>query len=139
METVNDIIQINRKAFDLKNLNQIVPLIYNITKDCERRYRVFELQMHYNPHRSAQFEGYIHELYHEWSEKILRLGGIPRGFWYADFKKEDYYFCWAFPEKEILRYHYGEKSCFHSEKRRSISELSQKNTEEKGRVLYPRR
>lgn len=59
---------------------------------------------------SVDLENEIGQVLREWETKVENLGGKPKGLWHVDFDSGDGFFCWKFPQKEILywhRYHDG--------------------------------
>jgi hypothetical protein len=47
----------------------------------------------------------VNLLVEKWNNKMIRLGGRPKGVWLADFDNGQGYFCWKFPETDILHTH----------------------------------
>lgn len=50
-------------------------------------------------------EGEVNQLIDEWNDKVQKLGGVPRGLWLVDFDSGHGYFCWKYPERDILYWH----------------------------------
>jgi hypothetical protein len=40
-----------------------------------------------------------------WSEKILKLGCLPKGIWLVDFDNGEGYYCWRYGDEKIQYFH----------------------------------
>lgn len=52
-----------------------------------------------------EIESQINALILAWQTKIEKLGGTPRGVWFADFDSGEGYYCWKFPEAKVEHWH----------------------------------
>lgn len=55
--------------------------------------------------RVQEIQKQIDEIIDRWQNKLERLGVRPKGLWLADFDNGQGYFCWKFPEVQILFKH----------------------------------
>ena len=53
----------------------------------------------------ADCEEQIDELIQTWNGKVRKLGAVPRGLWLVDLDSGDGFFCWKFPESDLLYWH----------------------------------
>ena len=58
-----------------------------------------------DPVHSAALESKINQKMDEWNSKVSRLGGISKGLWLVDFDSGDGFYCWKYPENDILYWH----------------------------------
>ena len=107
---MSDLVSIyQRKIFTIEEAREILPVIYRITKTFQsevktlsNRRRAFEKT---NSTLVNQLDSEISALIEQWNGKVSRLGGKPKGLWLADFDNGKGYFCWKFPETDILHHH----------------------------------
>lgn len=94
---------------------ELLPLIYKITDECAREAKILINAREAYPDKNSEavhkLEEQVSYLYGRWSTKIEKLGGKPKGMWLVDFDNGNGYFCWKFPETEIL-YHHGYQDGF---------------------------
>ncbi len=99
----------NKRSFRLKEANQLIPVIFKITKkykeEVERKLQQLEILATKNHSSIDDLEAEVDLLISTWQGKIERLGGKVTGLWMIDFNSGDGYFCWKFPEPEILFWH----------------------------------
>ncbi len=97
------------KIFNLKQVEEILPLVYRVTEEYSKEVKYLMACIDAIPERSSirsiELQDKINEHIQKWQNKIERLGGKPKGLWLADFDYGDGYYCWKFPETEILYYH----------------------------------
>lgn len=88
---------------------ELLPLIYKITNECAQEAKILINAREAYPDKNSEavhkLEEQVSTLYGRWSTKIEKLGGKPKGMWLVDFDNGSGYFCWKFPETEILYYH----------------------------------
>lgn len=111
MAQLNDrIIEINRRSvFTLEEAQELLPIIYKITKAYSQKVQVMidrldSLAAHSESQASC-LEAQANQLIQEWQCKVQKLGALPKGLWIADFDSGDGYFCWKFPERGIEYWH----------------------------------
>lgn len=96
------------KAFNLDEINELMPIINRITRQYNERVQEYvqKIEALTNKNETAKaYEKEINALVQEWQIKIEKLGGITKGLWIADFDSSDGYFCWKYPEEKIYCWH----------------------------------
>lgn len=103
------------KIFNLKQVEDVLPLIYRVTEDYSKDVKYLmgcaEAIPNKTSSRCLEIQDQINDLIQKWQNKIERLGGKPKGLWLADFDNGEGYFCWKFPEIQIM-YHHGYQDGF---------------------------
>ncbi|MEZ4873841.1 MAG: DUF2203 family protein [Bdellovibrionales bacterium] len=104
-----DVFSISRKGvLTLGEVQQIIPVVRKITQqikeDIDSLMQKLEA-LNGQPLKAAQMESEINLKMDEWNSKISRLGGIAKGLWLVDFDSGDGFYCWQYPEKELLYWH----------------------------------
>ena len=107
---MESVVAINRKkSFTLNEARTILPLFYYLTDDTQRvvkslsnRIQAYSDEKHPDV---AAIENQINDVVEKWQNKIIKLGGKPKGLWLVDFDNGDGYYCWKFPETEIKFWH----------------------------------
>lgn len=97
-----------RKVFDLSGINELLPIVHRITKQySEKVNKLIQKLEHIGGQDKmvADTEAEINNLIQEWQVKMEKLGAVTKGLWIADFDSGDGYFCWKFPEEQILYWH----------------------------------
>lgn len=124
-----------KKVFSYEELNQVLPVIVRITKTYSekvnkliQRLDVLSQQDKATP----QLECEVNALIAEWQNKVEKLGALTKGLWIADFDSGDGYFCWKFPEEQILYWH-GYRDGFSG--RRPVKEYLDKKSKENHEVM----
>jgi hypothetical protein len=97
------------KTFTLQEVQALLPVIVKITRTYKQ---TTELKMQYLEQiaftggtQVKALEAEIDQLIQEWKLKISKLGGRPAGLWIVDFDNGSGYFCWKYPEEEVLFTH----------------------------------
>lgn len=105
-----DVISISRKrGFSLVEAREILPLIRHITDEVKFEVETLMTRLEAlgnletEPIRLIETE--INQRIKAWHGKIRKLGGVPKGLWLVDFDSGDGYYCWKYPETEILYWH----------------------------------
>jgi hypothetical protein len=97
------------RQFTLAEANQLIPLLYRMTEDVAGKAKYLSLCLTALPdkksERAEEIQNQINALVDTWQRKVERLGMKPKGLWLADFDNGDGYFCWKFPESQILFKH----------------------------------
>lgn len=98
-----------RSVFSLDEVQQLLPIIFRITKQYSQRVEVLIERLDSlngkNEESVMALEAQVNKLIQEWQGKMHRLGALPKGLWLADFDAGDGYFCWKFPERSIEFWH----------------------------------
>lgn len=120
-----------RKVFDISDINELLPIVHRITKQYQERVNklIQKLEMISGQEKMVtETEAEINDLIQEWQVKVEKLGAVTKGLWIADFDSGDGYFCWKFPEEQILYWH-GYRDGFSG--RRPVKEYLEKKSSEK--------
>lgn len=104
------VIDISRRGvFTLEQANAILPVVRKITNEysqiVEGLIRRLESVDPKNRPITDALEAEINEHIKAWHAKIRKLGGNSKGLWLVDFDSGDGYFCWKFPEAEVMYWH----------------------------------
>ncbi|RZJ28096.1 MAG: DUF2203 family protein [Chryseobacterium sp.] len=107
---MNNVIAINRrKVFSQEEVSTILPLVYRLTEDAQAEVKkIINFIDAHSDKKSAvvhELETRLNDIVTRWQCKIEKLGAEPKGLWLADFDSGDGFFCWKFPETEILYWH----------------------------------
>jgi hypothetical protein len=100
------------KAFSYIEANELVPKIAELTEqvirelDEVRRRNASEEEAGENPISDGLFKE-VEEALHVWSERIIELGGNPKGYFTVDFQSLDpeLMYCWNYGEDRIAYIH----------------------------------
>jgi hypothetical protein len=107
---MEDLIQISRQGvFSLAEARHVLPIIRRITQEISERVDALIAQLESTPVAQKQIvaslEQQINDLIHHWNEKIKKLGALPKGLWLVDFEFGRGYYCWKYPEEDLLYWH----------------------------------
>jgi len=97
-----------RRKFTLVEAESSLPLIRKITREAVDQFLLLEekLKSHqHDPEKWKAVEQEIADLLNKWSEKILKLGCLPKGIWLVDFDNGEGYYCWRFGDEKIQYFH----------------------------------
>jgi hypothetical protein len=97
-----------KRIFSLDEITELLPIVLRITKQySEKVNQIIQKldQISSNEKLVSESETQINDLIHEWQIKLEKLGGHTKGLWIADFDSGDGYFCWKYPEAQILYWH----------------------------------
>ncbi len=95
-----------KKIFTLAEAQESLLIVIHLTNHTNRT--VQSLRNHILQSQGAEKQGLQNELdavIDKWYIKIQKLGAKPKGVWLIDFDNGDGYFCWKYPEPEILYSH----------------------------------
>ena len=106
----DDVVEIQRAgAFSHAQAQRILPVVRRITQDYSQKVELLMAKLESVPTQSTDhildLETTINELIKTWHEKIRKLGGVPKGLWLVDFDNGQGYYCWKYPEPELLFWH----------------------------------
>lgn len=97
------------RTFSLDEAQDLLPLIYRMTEDAAKRTKYLMACIEALPDkksaRALELQEQINEVIDRWQSKIERLGAKPKGLWLADFDNGTGYYCWKYPETQILFKH----------------------------------
>ena len=106
---MGDVIKIHQRGkFTLGQAQRLLGIVQGITKKAVDEFLVLEekLQHHQNePDRWKEIEQEIAGVLDQWSDKISKLGCLPKGIWLVDFDSGEGYFCWRYGDKKLLYFH----------------------------------
>lgn len=125
-----------KKVFSYREMCQLLPVIIRITKSYSEKVDVLLLKLDALAQRNASLietEAEINSLLSEWQGKVERLGAHTKGLWIADFDSGDGYFCWKYPEAEILYWH-GYRDGFSG--RRPVKEYLERKSKDSNENLH---
>lgn len=97
-----------RRQFTLVEAQDLLPVVRKITKEAVEQFLILEekLKSHQNdPEKWKAVEQEIADLLNRWSEKVLKLGCLPKGIWLVDFDNGEGYFCWRYGDEKIQYFH----------------------------------
>lgn len=115
-----------RRVFSYTDIMELLPIIHRITRQySEKVAKLIQKLEHVSGQEKlvSATELEINDLIQEWQVKVEKLGAVTKGLWIADFDSGDGYFCWKFPEEQILYWH-GYRDGFSG--RRPIKEYLEK-------------
>lgn len=110
METQNIIsISESQRVFTLGEARSLLPVIYHMTEAAQKVVRTdlnrLEAAKNGNAPMVKSLELEIQSEVEKWQAKVEKLGGVAKGMWLVDFDNGQGYFCWKFPETDILHSH----------------------------------
>jgi hypothetical protein len=94
--------------FTLNEAKDILPVVKKITKEAVEQFLILEEKLQHfqnDPEKWKAVEQEIAEVLNHWSNKILKLGCLPKGIWLVDFDNGKGYFCWRYGDENILYFH----------------------------------
>lgn len=111
MHSFENVVEINcKKHFTLTEARQLLPIIYRLSDEASREVKVLlnRIEAFSDKEKPSvvAMELQINGIIDRWQAKVEKLGAVPKGLWMADFDNGNGYFCWKFPETEII-YHHG--------------------------------
>ena len=110
MQLARGVIPINRSGvFTLPQAREVLPVVRKITQDFSVRVESLIARLEaMNPNEIEAInvlEDEVNELIKAWHAKVKKLGAKPKGLWLVDFDSGDGFYCWKYPEKELLYWH----------------------------------
>lgn len=110
------------RVFAIAEAQQIISIIRHFTREyaskVEQLIQRIDLVLAHDGKRAEELEAEANELFNEWRDKVVKLGGITKGMWMVDLDNGTGYFCWRYPEAKIEYYH-GYKDGFSGRKKLS--------------------
>ena len=103
-----DIIEIDgKKLFTLPEARALLPVVRRVTAHAEEKVRDLGARYSYltDAEKRTAVEAEIRGCIGEWQQKLQRLGLFSKGLWLVDFDHGDGYWCWKYPEPDILFTH----------------------------------
>jgi len=106
---MGDLVKIlQRRRFNLNEAEDLLPVIRKITKHAVEQFLLLEEKLRSfqnDPEKWKAVEQEIAEVLNHWSEKILKLGCLPKGIWLVDFDNGEGYYCWRYGDEKIQYFH----------------------------------
>lgn len=101
---------INRRGvFNLIEARQTLPVVRRITHEFSAKVELLIARLETlkldQTDTICALEKQVNELIQTWNDKIRKLGAHPKGLWVVDFDNGEGYYCWKFPEADILYWH----------------------------------
>ncbi|MDX1386123.1 MAG: DUF2203 domain-containing protein [bacterium] len=106
---MGEIVKIHQPTqFTLNEAKDILPVVKKITKEAVEQFLILEEKLQHfqnDPEKWKAVEQEIADVLNRWSNKILKLGCLPKGIWLVDFDNGKGYFCWRYGDENILYFH----------------------------------
>lgn len=106
---MGQVIKINqRQRFSLDEARGILPVVAKITERAVDEFSHLEEKLNlfqHDPQKWHKVEEEIGVLLNRWSEKVSKLGCIPKGIWLVDFDNGEGYYCWRYGDHSNLYFH----------------------------------
>jgi hypothetical protein len=101
---------INRRGvFSLVEARQTLPVVRRITHEYSAKVESLIARLETikldQTDTICELEKQVNELIQTWNDKIRKLGAHPKGLWVVDFDHGEGYYCWKFPESDIMYWH----------------------------------
>lgn len=97
------------RTFTYQEAQRLLPIVYKITESVFYQVKTLiqraEVIRGVSSEQASKIETDIQKLVDGWYDKMTKLGAKPKGLWLADFDNGKGYFCWKFPETELLHCH----------------------------------
>lgn len=105
-----DIIELSPTSLlNLDEANQRIRVILRFTQALSSEVNLLMSQLDsvtdLQSDKAKNLEAEIDKKIQTWNQKVERLGGVARGLWLVDFDAGDGYYCWKYPEPEIIYWH----------------------------------
>ncbi|MFZ4403138.1 MAG: DUF2203 family protein [Pseudobdellovibrionaceae bacterium] len=104
------VIDITKKIiFSLDEAKNLLPLLVYITEKIKSDVDYLEQQLkrieNQTQDRNEEIKNQIRILTEQWHKKVERTGAKAKGLWIVDFDNGLGYFCWKYPEPDIVYFH----------------------------------
>lgn len=104
------LITINRRGvFSLSEARQLLPVVRRITHEFSSKVELLIARLETlkldQTESICALEKQVNDLITSWNEKIRKLGAHPKGLWVVDFDNGRGYYCWKYPEMDVLYWH----------------------------------
>ena len=103
---MGDVIRLDpADSFRLEEARAVVEILRRVTGEAVKEFERLRAQHDGLDPESAparRLRERMDETVREWSEKVERLGGLPKGLWLVDFDSgRGFYWCWRYPEAAV--------------------------------------
>jgi hypothetical protein len=116
------------QTFTYAEAKALVPVIFRITQKVYQDVEPLQSQLEWMPKDSAGYQVTLKQVQtqiHSWVSKMTRLGVEVKDLGLVDFDSGQGYYCWRYPEKELLYYH-GYEEGFNA--RKPIAQLAEQSS-----------
>lgn len=94
------------KVFNLVEAQEALSIILHLSATANRKAQSIKNHMLQSQGLVKQaLQNELDAIVDQWYEKVQKLGAKPKGAWLVDFDNGQGYFCWKYPEPEILYSH----------------------------------
>lgn len=111
---MGELIHLQRnKVFTLEEARHLLPVVRRVTERSLARMQQLKARIEEidpEPSQREYYEQQFARVVNDWSEKIRKIGCDPKGLWLVDFDNGNGYFCWRYPEPELVYRHTYEGS-----------------------------
>ena len=97
-----------RPIFSLQQARDLLPQVKHMTADAVRRAEslVTQLQrIEEDDPQHATLSAALRDVVNGWAEEVQSLGLEAKGLWLVDFDNGSGYYCWRYPEEDLLYFH----------------------------------
>jgi hypothetical protein len=91
-----------KRTFSYGEARALLPRVREVTEDAYRKVQAIETGQTPTD-RSAQAE--VDRAVSEWARTVMELGLEVKGLWLVDFDNGSGYYCWRYPEDDLLYFH----------------------------------
>jgi hypothetical protein len=90
----------DKRTFSYAEARALLPRVRELTEAAYRKVEAIEAR----PPAAATPEE-IESVVSEWARQVMELGLEVKGAWLADFDNGSGYYCWRYPEDDLLYFH----------------------------------
>jgi hypothetical protein len=98
-----------KRTFTLDEAKDLLPLVHKMSQQSQRAIQPILNQIEairpFDPKQAQILELDIQKIVERWQSKVKSLGLTPKGCWLVDFDNGAGYFCWKYPENDVLYWH----------------------------------
>ena len=89
------------KVFTLEEARAMLPWLLEATREAEQKVDTVRKSNEQSPEARTRLQ----EIIQHWAETVFKLGALPKQPFTVDFDSGQDYFCWEYPEPEIVYRH----------------------------------
>ena len=89
------------KVFTLDEARTMLPWLMEATREAEQKVNAVRK----NKTQSPEAREALRQIIQHWAETVFKLGALPKQPFTVDFDNGQDYFCWEYPEKNIIYRH----------------------------------
>ncbi len=96
-----------KRLFTLDEARELLPIVRRLTESTDRQVKLLNVRLNYswNPDTKKSTTVEIQKAFQAWSKKLFHLGIETKGMWLADFDSGNGFYCWQYPEPDIVYFH----------------------------------